>query len=141
MGTTYFHRKNLLSSATERSEGEDENEVLIALPSPAPNIGSETKVKKRTKFSSPWRISPRTKRADYTHCKRATYFHRKNLLSSALGDFTSVFGMGTGGALPVWLPCSIYNFYCSFWCGIRNGIRWNKLSTTATQTPFMIINC
>lgn len=37
---------------------------------------------------------------DYKHCKGVTYFHAK-ALSSALGDFTIVFGMGTSGALPV----------------------------------------
>jgi len=37
---------------------------------------------------------------DCGHRREATYFRAK-ALSSALGDFTSVFGMGTGGALPV----------------------------------------
>ncbi len=42
----------------------------------------------------------KTARIAQDFCKKTTYF-RAFALSSALEDFTSVVGMGTGGALPV----------------------------------------
>ena len=84
-----FAGKILLSSATEFSrsenEGKEENKVLFALEyfTPVANLSNKK--------------APDIYRA-------TIYFRRTNLLSSTLKDFTSVFGMGTGGAPSVSSP-------------------------------------
>ena len=42
--------------------------------------------------------------------KRATYFRVAKTLSSALRDFTSEFGMGSGGALSAWPPYNSHDY-------------------------------
>ena len=88
-GGVLLSQENLLSSATEFSrsenEGKEENKVLFALEyfTPVANLSNKK--------------APDIYRA-------TIYFRRTNLLSSTLKDFTSVFGMGTGGAPSVSSP-------------------------------------